>query len=613
MSDLIVICGTENLNRRGDVVFVHGLNGDARSTWQPAGQPERFWPEWIGEDLPNVGVWSVGYPANAFAWEGYTMPLADRAVNILISLHTNEIGTKRPIVFITHSMGGLLVKEMLKKATDGSVSEGEGLALNTRGVVFLSTPHSGSDLANFVDFVKVLLPSDSLRELKPNEPRLRELNTWYRNNVGKLGIETQVYCERRPTRAGEGWFRERFEAMVVDANCADPGIPGVTAVPMDDDHITISRPERSSMLYLRIKEFVNDCLKPSRNVGVSEEEDGGDLPEENIQVFPESLNYPDYSQQCQNIIRQPGALLRIKAPRKMGKTFLLKRVLADVQKDLGYRIAEVNLWRANLDTRQDLDKLLRWLCEQVCLELRLPINVHSEWQSKSPITPNDNCTRFFNKHFLNNSEPLILGLDNLDLIFNYPTVADDFLGLIRAWVEDKTETWLRLRMVIVYMQHYDTTIDNHSPLNVGKEITLPDLTMFQIQQLIQECGLQLTDLDIRQLNDLVGGHPALILLALHHVYIIRDHTLVSLLESAHTDESIYSNYLESHLRYLKNNKDLAMIMKKVVCSTTPMKSYDCSDSASSTRKLREVGLIKFKSNDIYPANKLLRLYLRDRL
>jgi protein SERAC1 len=605
MSHLEKICGTENPNRRGDVVFVHGLNGDAITTWHPEGQPERFWPNCIGKDLPDVGIWSVGYPVNAFEWRGSTMPLADRAVNIIKSFHTNSVGTNRPIVFITHSMGGLLVKEMLRKATDSSVSEGEGLAENTRGVVFLSTPHSGSDLANFVDFLKVLLPSDSLRELQPNEPRLRELNVWYRNNVSKLGIETQVYRESRPTKAGQGWFKKRFEAIVVDANSSDPGIPGVTAVPMDDDHITISRPKRTSDLYKGIRKFVDSCLEPSRN--------GQDSDERNIQVFPNLLNYRDCPRECQKIVMKPGALLRIKAPRKMGKTFLLDKVLADAQKDLDYRIAKVNLWRANAGTRQDLDRLLRWLCEQICLELRLSINVHSEWQSATPIDPNENCMRFFNNHFLNSSQPLVLGIDSLDLVFNYPGVADDFLGLIRAWIEDKTETWQRLRVVIVYMQHYETTIEKHSPLNVGKEIPLPDLTMSQIQNLIQECGLKLTNQDIKQLTDLVGGHPSLILLALHHIYVIGDHTLASLLESAHTDESVYFNYLESHLRYLKNNEDLAIIMQKVVCSATPVKSYDCSDSASGTRKLREVGLVKFKSNDVYPANKLLRLYLRDRL
>jgi pimeloyl-ACP methyl ester carboxylesterase len=283
-SQLVEICGTSNPNRWGDVVFVHGLNGDARATWQPEGQPDRFWPSWLGEDFSDIAVWSIGYPVNAFGWKGSTMPLADRAINALVLLETRGVGKEKPVVFITHSLGGLLVKEMLRKATDGSVREGEKLAHHTRGVVFLSTPHSGSDLANFVDFLKVLLPSDSVRELQPNEPRLRELNTWYRNNVGKLGIETQVYCERRPTKTGEGWFKERFEAIVVDANSSDPGIAGVTAVPMDDDHITISRPERSSMLYLRIREFVKERLTGNTEVQKKVEETAKAHKEEPILI-----------------------------------------------------------------------------------------------------------------------------------------------------------------------------------------------------------------------------------------------------------------------------------------------------------------------------------------
>jgi pimeloyl-ACP methyl ester carboxylesterase len=274
MSELVAICGTSNPKRRGDVVLVHGLNGDARATWQPDGQPGRFWPSWLCEDIPDIGVWSVGYEASSFGWNGSTMPLADRAVNALVMLDTHDIGKEKPVIFITHSLGGLLVKEMLRKATDGSVSEGAKLAQNTCGVVFLSTPHSGSDLANFVDFLKVLLPTDSVRELKPNEPRLRELNTWYRNNVGKLGIETQVYCERKPTKAGQGWFKGRFEAMVVDVNSSDPGIAGVIAVPMDDDHFTISRPERTSVLYLRIKRFVDERFRDFTNTSSKQAQTG---------------------------------------------------------------------------------------------------------------------------------------------------------------------------------------------------------------------------------------------------------------------------------------------------------------------------------------------------
>lgn len=94
MSELIPILGTRAPDRRGDVVFIHGLNGDPRATWQPEEQPDRFWPNWLGEDIASIGVWSLGYSVSSFGWKGSTMPLADRAVNALVLLETNSIGTE---------------------------------------------------------------------------------------------------------------------------------------------------------------------------------------------------------------------------------------------------------------------------------------------------------------------------------------------------------------------------------------------------------------------------------------------------------------------------------------------------------------------------------------
>jgi pimeloyl-ACP methyl ester carboxylesterase len=334
MSELVSICGTSNPNRRGDVVFVHGLNGDARTTWHPKDQPDEFWPSWLCEDMPEIGVWSVGYEVNSFGWKGSTMPLADRAVNALVLLDTYGIGKENPVVFITHSLGGLLVKEMLRKATDNSVTEGQQLAEHTKGVVFLSTPHSGSDLANFVDFLKVLLPTDSVRELKPNEPRLRELNTWYRNNVSRLGIETQVYRESKPTKAGQGCFKSRIESMVVDANSSDPGIAGVTAVPLDEDHLSISSPKRDSLLYRRISEFVKEEFKEkSEPAAISKTS----LPEEKPTSLKRSVNFDTLVQEVRakiqhNIQEQCGTIkvLEKSNPIALGQIYTQVNILKEI-------------------------------------------------------------------------------------------------------------------------------------------------------------------------------------------------------------------------------------------------------------------------------------------
>ena len=60
-----------------DVIFVHGLDGDARSTWHPKDQPLAFWPSWLAEDVAGVTVWSLGYEVNSSAWRGAAMPLSE--------------------------------------------------------------------------------------------------------------------------------------------------------------------------------------------------------------------------------------------------------------------------------------------------------------------------------------------------------------------------------------------------------------------------------------------------------------------------------------------------------------------------------------------------------
>lgn len=251
MGKLIAVSGCSNADRAGDVVFVHGLDGNAYSTWHRRGEPDHFWPAWLGEDLPEVGVWSLEYEASSMIWRGQTMPLADRATNILALLEVYDIG-RLPLVFVTHSLGGLLVKQMLRHAADFGVVEWQLIAAQTRGIVFLSTPHSGSNIACWLKYVGIVLHSSvTIDELEAHEPRLRELNLWYRNNVQVLGVRTQAYCEKRKV----------YGILVVDETSADPGIPGVTPVPLDDDHLTICKPEsKQSLVYARVKKFVRSCV-----------------------------------------------------------------------------------------------------------------------------------------------------------------------------------------------------------------------------------------------------------------------------------------------------------------------------------------------------------------
>ncbi len=255
MDGLLKVGGCDRPDRVADVIFVHGLDGDARTTWHPKDRPDAFWPAWLGEDVPAVGVWSLGYAVSASAWKGHAMPLADRATNVLDRLELDGIG-RRPIVFVCHSLGGLLVKQVLRSAGDFGNPAWKAIATRTKAIVFLSTPHSGADLASWIKYIGGLLRTTvGVEELEAHHPRLRELNLWYRSHVVDFDLATVVYCEKRPI-AG---------ILVVNETTADPGIVGVIPIPVDEDHVSICKPaSKDSQIYRRVKRLVEDIVDATR-------------------------------------------------------------------------------------------------------------------------------------------------------------------------------------------------------------------------------------------------------------------------------------------------------------------------------------------------------------
>jgi predicted alpha/beta hydrolase family esterase len=266
MIGLLPVLGCEKYNRKGDVIFVHGLAGHSWSTWHPQDQKNRqdfnFWLPWLGEELQkngiDVGIWTFGYEAARFQFSGSAMPRFDQASNLLEYLEVHDIG-ERPLIFITHSMGGLLVKEAIRTAQD--FDEKEAIIKQIKGIVFLSTPHTGSHLAKLIDNIDVMVrPTVNVKELKAHAPELRSLNDWYRQNVDRLEIATKVFYETRPVQG----------ILVVDEDSANPGIKNVKPVAVPLDHNSIAKPQKNDLVYLGVRKFIKQLLPPRPQLPPSE-------------------------------------------------------------------------------------------------------------------------------------------------------------------------------------------------------------------------------------------------------------------------------------------------------------------------------------------------------
>ncbi|MDF5735456.1 MULTISPECIES: AAA-like domain-containing protein [unclassified Nostoc] len=192
---------------------------------------------------------------------------------------------------------------------------------------------------------------------------------------------------------------------------------------------------------------------------------------------------------CYKEVNRPGGLIRLRAPLQWGKTYLMSQIL-DYGTQQGYKAVRVDFQEPEKKLFNTPKPFLQWFCTSIVRKLNLPDKLAEKW--KSTVSNNIDCTNYFEEYLLPAiNSPLVLGLDNIDVIFSYH-IASDFLALLRAWYDKRTTNpiWKKLRLVIAYSKEdYIPRDRNRSPLNVGKGIEIPELNRLQVQNLAQRLQL----------------------------------------------------------------------------------------------------------------------------
>ncbi|MDY6899929.1 MAG: AAA-like domain-containing protein [Cyanobacteriota bacterium] len=331
--------------------------------------------------------------------------------------------------------------------------------------------------------------------------------------------------------------------------------------------------------------------------------------------FPESSVAPDsefYIERnnveniCYETITKPGSLIRIKAPKLMGKTSLTNRIIANA-KNQNYQVVYLDLSSVERKILTDLDKFLRWLCCMVGRQLKLENQLNDYWDSDI-LGSNDNCTVYFEEYLLAEIDsPIVLALDNVDKIFAYTEVIEDFFGMLRSWHEKAkiSEIWQHLRLVLVHSTEVYVPLDiNQSPFNAGVPVELVEFNQQQVEKLVAIHGLNWNVIQVQELIKLVGGHPFLLRLAMYEVSN-KNLDLEKILQEASTEAGIYSNHLRGYLEILQKSPELAEAFKIVVNSSEPVEL-----NSIGIYKLHSMGLVETLDNCVRPSCNLYRDYFQ---
>ncbi|PSB60299.1 hypothetical protein DSM107010_70260 [Chroococcidiopsis cubana SAG 39.79] len=308
---------------------------------------------------------------------------------------------------------------------------------------------------------------------------------------------------------------------------------------------------------------------------------------------------------CYEEISKPGSLIRIKAPRQMGKSSLLARIL-DRAEQQGDEPVYLSLQMAATKCFSDTDTFLKWFCASITRALDLTPQLDEYWNLAEIIGGPLCCQDYFERYLLPAiDKPITLGLDQIDRVFEYSEIYTDFFGLLRALHEEgkQRSIWKQMRLVIAYSTEVYLPINlNKSPFNVGLPIELPELTLLQVQNLARLHQLEWSEREALQLMDMVGGHPFLVRLALYHV-ARQDITLTQLLETAPTTRGIYNSYLGRIESILSQHPELEAGMKEVTATT----SHPQLDKKTRS-KLNALGLVKIQDEKVLPSCKLFQQY-----
>ncbi|KAI1125379.1 hypothetical protein F5Y10DRAFT_247292 [Nemania abortiva] len=199
---------SQNVAPEIDIVLVPGLGANPEESWKSESTKFNWTTEALVRDFPKSRVLLYKYQS---AWTGALKVkqfMPSIAMALLIGLQSErEKCQRRPIVFIGHSMGGLVIAKAITIADqrrDKFPIMFEAIA----AAAFFGTPFAGAPVASVAamyawaaEKIGLATSSKLLDLMKEGDEGLRELKHEFMRLAGKISPKIELFCfyEEQPT------------------------------------------------------------------------------------------------------------------------------------------------------------------------------------------------------------------------------------------------------------------------------------------------------------------------------------------------------------------------------------------------------------------------------
>ncbi|XP_014473260.1 PREDICTED: protein SERAC1-like isoform X2 [Dinoponera quadriceps] len=242
----------QNTNSRANGPYFCKGNDSCMNNGPELASKTQCWPkDWLPMDVPSLRIIGINYDTSLSMWtpfcpiESMKSTIKERSEEYITKLIMANVG-QRSLVWVSHSMGGLLVKKMLVE--EWKAGDKNGICRNTRAIVFYSTPHRGSHVAALKQTTQILVwPTVEVQELREESPELLQLHEEFLEMLKEHHIEIVSFGETKSTLVTA--LKLSFQFVSLDS--ADPGVGEFFEIPQD--HISICKPaSRQSFLYQKL-------------------------------------------------------------------------------------------------------------------------------------------------------------------------------------------------------------------------------------------------------------------------------------------------------------------------------------------------------------------------